>query len=629
MKRAVTGESVNRPNSGTTVNTVGLNNFIILKGVFYPSSGQFPSEIGMKAGWTYIATDAGIIDNVQFNVDDRITALIEDPSSSTYLANWHITDNSNAVESVNGRRGAVSGLAEQSAVDATNLTNSGAFTSIASQIASLGQDDIDQQTEIDAHQTLLDNLGISTSSNASAISQNSQDIATLSQQEAYSQGKYLDDRAALLADTVLTYSAGQAGSVLVGDYIMTLEEMHTYAVVSSSETNFDVQTPNNVKLVAISEKAKPLILVLGGQSNASSSNAQAAGGDLTTDPKIRYLNGSSLVLFDPANSVGTGGTGRNSILFQAAKQAVRDGYVDVRCKTNGHAGDAISNWVGNGTSSSNYVSLKNVVEDLLTATPTASSIDAFIWAQGESDGGAGFTMAGYKSDFETLKSQLRAESWFAHDTPIACIEMPSLASAALVNRYFVSELPFDDDPYSCTVRTAGLDDGADNLHWTGESMNEIGSRSWNMLKKRVHSALPKPGRIDADAIHFRLEETFGVGLGLAYLDAPQQVVIGPTSDTQFPSQTNPTITFDVDGMFLRFDHYTYAFTTFEFLGGAVLKKYFGSNFANIGHAVNTDPNKKEGTLYMDSSNNYLVVSNGSGAGATWSYFSPDGTYTPS
>lgn len=376
----------------------------------------------------------------------------------------------------------------------------------------------------------------------------------------------------------------------------------------------------------------PIMLAAAGQSNIASSNAQAAGGDLTSDPRILFWNGAAWAEWTPSTGMGVGAAGRNSILFQAAKRAIADGYPKVYCVVDAHAGQPISYWTGSGTSSLGYASLKAQMDGAIASAEAVADgitgVSSFIWGQGESDGGAGFVASAYKSSFGTLKAQLRAESWFDQYTPIVCLEMPSLGSAMLVNRFFLGELPFDADPYTCVARTKSLDDGADNLHWTGAAMNEIGYRCYEMVKKRVYEALPYPHRIDADAFHLRLEQIFGKGLAARYSAGGDQVIFGATSDAVFPSTSAPTVTFDLNDAYFRVDAYGFAASTFEFLGGAILKSYTAANFSDISHAVNTNPDKKEGMVHWDAANNRLAVATGSADGDAWVGFSGDTTYTP-
>lgn len=90
-----------------------LDQAVVLKGEFSPSGGVFPGTGAAQAGFAWIASDAGTIDGVEINQGDRLIAITDDASTTTYLANWFLSDGSDAVFSVNGRIGAVTGLQEE------------------------------------------------------------------------------------------------------------------------------------------------------------------------------------------------------------------------------------------------------------------------------------------------------------------------------------------------------------------------------------------------------------------------------------------------------------------------------------------------------------------------------------
>lgn len=67
-------------------------------------------------------------------------------------------------------------------------------------------------------------------------------------QAALYDGPFLDTVVALLADTSLTYTAGQPSTVLAGDYVRTRAEGFAYQVATSSATDHHVATAGGVKL---------------------------------------------------------------------------------------------------------------------------------------------------------------------------------------------------------------------------------------------------------------------------------------------------------------------------------------------------------------------------------------------
>ena len=74
------------------------------------------------------------------------------------------------------------------------------------------------------------------------------EAAASAQQAALYEGVWKDNVAALLADSVLTYTAGQPSSVAAGDYVLTRSEGFSYLVAASGATNHHVSTAGGVKL---------------------------------------------------------------------------------------------------------------------------------------------------------------------------------------------------------------------------------------------------------------------------------------------------------------------------------------------------------------------------------------------
>lgn len=85
----------------------GLSKITDLKGTWDASGGTFPA--GDTAGWYYIVDTPGTVDGVSFAEFDRIVALTDSASASTYAGNWLKMSNvSGTVVEVNGKSGAVS-----------------------------------------------------------------------------------------------------------------------------------------------------------------------------------------------------------------------------------------------------------------------------------------------------------------------------------------------------------------------------------------------------------------------------------------------------------------------------------------------------------------------------------------
>jgi len=91
----------------------------ILKGTWDASAGTFPGAGVAQAGWTYIVSVAGTVNSVAFAVGDRILAIVDNASTSTYAANWFKLDYTDQVLSVASKTGTVT-LDTNDVTDTTN-----------------------------------------------------------------------------------------------------------------------------------------------------------------------------------------------------------------------------------------------------------------------------------------------------------------------------------------------------------------------------------------------------------------------------------------------------------------------------------------------------------------------------
>mgnify|MGYP000483511631 CR=1 FL=1 len=85
----------------------GLTDIVALKGTWDASAGSFPGSGSAQAGWSYIVSVAGTVDGTPFGINDRILAVANNASTSTYASNWHKLDYTDEVLSVNSKTGAV------------------------------------------------------------------------------------------------------------------------------------------------------------------------------------------------------------------------------------------------------------------------------------------------------------------------------------------------------------------------------------------------------------------------------------------------------------------------------------------------------------------------------------------
>jgi len=88
---------------------------------------------------------------------------------------------------------------------------------------------------------------------------------------------WLDTVTALLADTTLTYTAGQTGTVTMGQYIMTRAEGFSYSVAASGASDHHITTAGGVKLYALSGDVRAFGAVGDGVTNDADALIDALG----------------------------------------------------------------------------------------------------------------------------------------------------------------------------------------------------------------------------------------------------------------------------------------------------------------------------------------------------------------
>lgn len=98
-----------------------LANGMIYKGNWDASAGTFPGAGVAQTGWFYTVSVAGTVDSIVFNVGDRLIAITNNASTTTYAGNWTMLDATDAVTSVFGRTGNV--VSANGDYTASQLTN--------------------------------------------------------------------------------------------------------------------------------------------------------------------------------------------------------------------------------------------------------------------------------------------------------------------------------------------------------------------------------------------------------------------------------------------------------------------------------------------------------------------------
>lgn len=101
-----------------------LDAAVVLRGGWAANAGTFPGGGTAQAGSSYIVTTAGTVNGIDFSVNDRIVAIVDNASTGTYAANWLKLDYTDQVLSVVGLTGAVSKAGLMAAIDLSGI-NSG------------------------------------------------------------------------------------------------------------------------------------------------------------------------------------------------------------------------------------------------------------------------------------------------------------------------------------------------------------------------------------------------------------------------------------------------------------------------------------------------------------------------
>ena len=106
MRNKVTLITITTPVDLDTINARvnALDSSVVLKGLHDASTTLFP--VSTKAGESWIISVDGVIDGIQFNVNDRVLALVDGALNSSYV-DWHKLDYTDQVLSVGGQTGAV------------------------------------------------------------------------------------------------------------------------------------------------------------------------------------------------------------------------------------------------------------------------------------------------------------------------------------------------------------------------------------------------------------------------------------------------------------------------------------------------------------------------------------------
>jgi hypothetical protein len=93
-----------------------LDAAIVLKGTWDASAGTFPGGGTAQAGDSWIVSVGGTVNSQVFAVNDRIIAILDNASTTTFASNWFKADYTDLVTAVAGLTGAISAAALKTAI---------------------------------------------------------------------------------------------------------------------------------------------------------------------------------------------------------------------------------------------------------------------------------------------------------------------------------------------------------------------------------------------------------------------------------------------------------------------------------------------------------------------------------
>ncbi|WP_156874893.1 hypothetical protein [Sulfitobacter alexandrii] len=403
--------------------------------------------------------------------------------------------------------------------------------------------------------------------------------------------------------------------------------------------------------IALGDRTKPYFLVVDGQSDIDDEQAAQAGGDLSTDPRIRVQTASGWQMMDPANGVGNR-IGRNSIGFQAAKYILSEGYPLVYLVDLGTAGRPIEDWMGDGKDSELYVALKTVVETALSSLELVAAgiteLSGFGWAQGGSNN---------MDSFEEYKEKLRTffidllptESWFSLRTPVA---MQDIGTATGFNKMdgVITQDMMAEFPYILVYRTNDLArdfPGDGGNHLTGPAMDEAGRRMGaNLLTRRPALPFTDKSKVFGEFTMW-LEPFQGYGMKAIYDAATGQARLAAFNGSVGASSTNylgwdfvapgaaravlrSSVAVDLLGPAATVEGNLFVGDVLRVsdIGHVRVGEFTAAQFDDPAAPVNTHDGKGRGALAVNVTNQALMRASGGGDTSGWYGTYPDFFQTP-
>jgi hypothetical protein len=200
------------------------------------------------------------------------------------------------------------------------------------------------------------------------------------------------------------------------------------------------------------------------------------GGNIETDERVKVWNVANQEWEVWDLSLGTpqiqnGSSGRNNIAFQFAKKFAEVTSRDVRVIVEAESARPISDWVP--ASGTHYVGMEDQISD-----SGVTSIDLILWHQGESNSS---NPVAYETDFDSLLSQLRAESYVDESTVFIAGQVANDGTNKNINRFY-SPAYFRHKYNPDLVYLAEIGDYPiyDTAHFSGDTITRVGRVGyWN------------------------------------------------------------------------------------------------------------------------------------------------------
>lgn len=307
--------------------------------------------------------------------------------------------------------------------------------------------------------------------------------------------RYYTALADLLGDASLTLTVGTKGSVAVGNTLIAEAEGFSYRVAAAGATDHNLTTGSGVKLYAVG--ANEPFVVMGAGSSQAASNQNSVGGFQDYVDQIRAWNNdaSSNTTIVPGTQwlparFGTPPLNRgvapyaNSVIWQACRKIQQTTnrpvcfYLVALGEVNIEDFITPALLAANGwTATHDFSNLMTALaRTALAAVPGrfTTTFDAFVWLQGNNT-------AAEASHIQAKKLQVLLQQ--QHDyglidmngTPIVTMELcqfrPWRRRHLMALRYLQTTVPA-----MRVLRSVGIPDIGDGMHWTGPAMEEVGGR---------------------------------------------------------------------------------------------------------------------------------------------------------